>query len=149
MPNVTYINDLDLDDPNQKGAFNKIAAKEFIKVLPPPGHGAFNEPYNQHNDISDFNKPHLSNPYVNEKFTSITTLPEFENQSNMGPPNMGPPNMGQPNMGPPNMGHPTWVHQTWSTKYGTTKHGSTQHGTTKHGTTRHGTYSRNIYESTK
>ena len=107
MPNVTYINDLlDLDDPNQKGAFNKIAAKESIKVLPPPGHGAFNEPYNQHNDISDFNKPHLSNPYVNEKFTSITTLPEFENQPNMGPPNMGPPNMGQPNMGPPNMGPP-------------------------------------------
>ena len=137
MPNVTYINDLlDLDDPNQKGAFNKIAAKESIKVLPPPGHGAFNEPYNQHNDISDFNKPHLSNPYVNEKFTSITTLPEFESQPNMGPPNMGPPNMGQPNMGPPNMGHPTWVHQTWVTHTiwdnqtwvhptWTTKHGTT------------------------
>ena len=58
--NVTFIDDLlDLDDPTQRGAFNKVVNKTSIKTLPPMGDETFSKPYGQ--VIEPFNDPHKFN----------------------------------------------------------------------------------------
>ena len=78
--NVTYIDDLlDLDDPNQRGAFNKVAAKESIKVLPPTGFM----------DNSSQNIEHFKNNSIYQNGTN-NIFDDSPIEHNM-PPSMQPP----------------------------------------------------------
>jgi hypothetical protein len=122
MPNITYIDDLlDLDDPAQKGAFNKIANRESIKSMPDPNgsvpNGKLIESFNEQPSMPRSNIPggNLSNSELNirgpghsgfnhrEQFTPGMGHGMYS--PGMGPPGMGPPGMSSPGMGP-GMGPP-------------------------------------------
>ena len=56
---VTYIDDLlDLDEPSQRGAYNKVASHNSIKELPQPGNAV---PFNNGNTIEQYS------PILSEK----------------------------------------------------------------------------------
>jgi len=131
IPNITYIDDLlDLDDPAQKGAFNKIVNRESIKSMPdpngggaipngkliesfneqhiPPGGNLSNGPLNVRGPgHSGFNHKEQFNPHGMNGAPGMSMGPPG---MSMGPPgmSMGPPgmSMGPPgmSMGPPGMG---------------------------------------------
>lgn len=57
--NVTYIDDLlDLDEPSQRGAYNKVASHNSIKELPQPGNAV---PFNNGDTIEQYS------PILSEK----------------------------------------------------------------------------------
>lgn len=114
--NVTYIDDLlDLDDPVQKGAFNKVGHKDSIKTLPDfeshSPHGKLIESYTSENTPS-FAIP--SQGHSGQRMQQGMTPPQQQDRGHddrhrppgMGQPGMGQPGMGHPGMGQPGMGHP-------------------------------------------
>jgi len=112
--NVTYIDDLlDLDDPVQKGAFNKVAHKDSIKTLPDfeshSPHGKLIESYTDEN--TPFAIP--SQGHSGQRMQQGMTPPQQQDRGHDDrhrPPGMGQPGMGQPGMGHPGMGHPGMGH---------------------------------------
>ena len=109
--NVTYIDDLlDLDDPVQKGAFNKVGHKDSIKTLPDfeshSPHGKLIESYTSENTPS-FAIP--SQGHSGQRMQQGMTPPQQQDRGHDDrhrPPGMGQPGMGHPGMGQPGMGHP-------------------------------------------
>lgn len=76
---VTYIDDLlDLDEPSQRGAYNKVASHNSIKELPQPGNAV---PFNNGNTIEQYS------PILSEKQRhapiSFNTNPRNNNLENM------------------------------------------------------------------
>ena len=76
---VTYIDDLlDLDEPSQRGAYNKVASHNSIKELPQPGNAV---PFNNGNTIEQYS------PILSEKQrhapTSFNTNPQNNHLENM------------------------------------------------------------------
>ena len=130
IPNITYIDDLlDLDDPAQKGAFNKIVNRESIKSMPdpngggaisngkliesfneqrvPPGGNLSNGPLNVRGPgHSGFNHKEQFNPHGMNGASGMSSPGMGHPGMSMGPPgmSMGPPGMGPPGMSSPGMG---------------------------------------------
>ena len=80
--NVTYIDDLlDLDEPSQRGAYNKVASHTSIKELPQPGNAV---PFNNGNTIEQYS-PILSEKqrHAPTSFNTNQRNNHLENMMNM------------------------------------------------------------------